>query len=95
MEEQNQHQLLMALKHPLRRDILRVMVERKTASPVQISEALRAPLSNVSYHVRVLACCEAVALARTQPVRGSVEHFYRVDIDEPWALAALGVGGDG
>lgn len=89
------NELLVALRHPLRRDILRAMIEKDPISPRQISDVLKEPLSNVSYHVRVLADCGAVALVDMTPVRGSMQHFYSPTIDEPWALAVLGLSGNG
>ena len=85
------NELLIALRHPLRRQILRTMATQDPISPRQISNELREPLSNVSYHVRVLADCGAVTLVDTEPVRGSMQHFYSPAIDEPWALAVLGL----
>ena len=85
------NELLIALRHPLRRQILRAMVEEDPISPRQIADVLKEPLSNVSYHVRVLADCGAVTLVDTAPVRGSMQHFYSPAIEEPWALAALGL----
>jgi hypothetical protein len=43
----------------------------------------------------VLADCGAVTLVDTAPVRGSMQHFYSPAIEEPWALAVLGVSEDG
>ena len=85
------NELLIALRHPLRRQILRTMAVKDPISPRQISDELREPLSNVSYHVRVLADCGAVTLVDTAPVRGSMQHFYATAIEEPWALAVLGL----
>ena len=89
------NELLIALRHPLRREILRAMIDQEPISPRQISDELRQPLSNVSYHVRVLADCGAVTLVDTAPVRGSMQHFYSPAIEEPWALAVLGLSDDG
>ncbi len=89
------NELLIALRHPLRRQILRAMAEQEPISPRQISDELRQPLSNVSYHVRVLADCGAVTLVGTAPVRGSMQHFYSPAIEEPWALAVLGLSENG
>jgi DNA-binding transcriptional ArsR family regulator len=89
------NELLIALRHPLRRQILRTMAAQDPISPRQISDELRQPLSNVSYHVRVLADCGAVALVDTAPVRGSMQHFYSPTIDEPWALEVLGLSENG
>jgi DNA-binding transcriptional ArsR family regulator len=88
------NELLIALRHPLRREILRAMAAHDPISPREIADELRQPLSNVSYHVRVLAGCGAVALVDTAPVRGSMQHFYSSRIDEPWALEVLGLGED-
>lgn len=89
------NELLIALRHPLRRQILRAMVKQNPLSPREISDELKEPLSNVSYHVRVLADCGAAALVDTTPVRGSMQHFYSPRIDEPWALAVLGLSENG
>jgi DNA-binding transcriptional ArsR family regulator len=94
-EQTDDNELLIALRHPLRRQILRTMAAQDPISPRQISDELREPLSNVSYHVRVLADCGAVTLVDTAPVRGSMQHFYSPTIDEPWALAVLGLSEDG
>lgn len=93
-EHTDDNGLLIALRHPLRRQILRAMAAQDPISPRQISDALRQPLSNVSYHVRVLADCGAVTLVDTAPVRGSMQHFYSPAIEEPWALAVLGLSGE-
>jgi DNA-binding transcriptional ArsR family regulator len=94
-EQTDDNELLIALRHPLRRQILRTMAAQDPISPRQISDELREPLSNVSYHVRVLADCGAVTLVDTAPVRGSMQHFYSPTIEEPWALAVLGLSEDG
>jgi DNA-binding transcriptional ArsR family regulator len=86
--------LLLALRHPLRREILRRMAGEKAVSPRQLANLLDRPLSNVSYHVRVLADCAAVTLVSTRPARGSMEHFYRGAIKAPWARQILGLDPD-
>lgn len=66
-----------ALNAPLRRRIMRALHDAGEArSPNELAEALDIPLSNVSYHVRVLKECHVLALTDTQQKRGSVEHFY-------------------
>jgi len=90
LNRSDDNDLLVALRHPLRRDILQEMADKKAISPREISSALHQPLSNVSYHVRVLAECAAVALVSTKPVRGSMQHFYRTAIEAPWARQVLG-----
>jgi DNA-binding transcriptional ArsR family regulator len=83
--------LLTALRHPLRRDILRQLAGEEALSPREIAGILDKPLSNVSYHVRVLADCDAVVLVRTRPAGGSMQHFYRSAIESPWAQLILGL----
>jgi DNA-binding transcriptional ArsR family regulator len=92
LDRSDDNDLLVALRHPLRRDILREMVGKEAISPREIAGTLGQPLSNVSYHVRVLADCAAVSLVRTRPVRGSMQHFYCVAIEAPWARQVLGLG---
>jgi hypothetical protein len=41
------------------------------------ADELKAPLSDVSYHVRVPRELGAIELVRTEPVRGAVAHYYR------------------
>lgn len=72
--------LLAALKHPLRRRILKLMLEHPDQvplSPRDLSRRLGQPLSNVSYHVRTLVAADALQLCDTEPVRGSVRHLYQ------------------
>jgi DNA-binding transcriptional ArsR family regulator len=88
--------LLSILQHPLRKRLLRFYVEAEgTLSPKELALLANDPkISNVGYHVRVLAEKGAVELVETQPRRGSVEHFYEATnlVDEvPWARAALGL----
>jgi DNA-binding transcriptional ArsR family regulator len=92
LNRSDDNDLLVALRHPLRRDILREMAGEEAISPREIAAALRQPLSNVSYHVRVLADCAAVSLVDTKPVRGSMQHFYRTAIEAAWAREVLGLG---
>ncbi len=81
--------LIKALGHPLRQRVLHALNEG-VASPSQLSKQLGEPLGNVSYHVKILAECEAIELVKTAPVRGAVEHFYRATTrpyftDEHWS----------
>ncbi|HET7508924.1 MAG TPA: helix-turn-helix domain-containing protein [Solirubrobacterales bacterium] len=68
---------LEAMRHPLRSRMLRLLVERGVMSPSELSAALEAELSNVSYHMHRLEELECAELVETRPVRGAVEHFYR------------------
>ncbi len=84
-----------ALAHPLRQQILGVMIQRPSnsgISPREISQELCVPLSNVSYHVRILALSGAITLRATRPARGSMQHFYSTSpsfMALPWVPAIL------
>lgn len=86
------HKLLIALRHPLRRAILREMRDGDPISPRELAERLGERLSNVAYHVRVLAQCGAVAPAGNKDVRGATQHFYRWSLEEEWAQEILNEG---
>jgi DNA-binding transcriptional ArsR family regulator len=81
--------LLVALGHPTRRQILREMAGGSPTSPRQVSARLEETLSNVSYHFRVLAEAGVIELLSTRPVRGSTQHFYGVALEAGWALELL------
>jgi len=99
MARDQEDALLKALGHPLRRALLRRYVESKAIDglgPKELALAEKAPLSNVSYHVRVLAEKGALEIVSEAPVRGSVAHFYKAtDLvkETPWVQATLGLEG--
>jgi DNA-binding transcriptional ArsR family regulator len=75
-------ELFAALSHPLRHKILAILLKsEEPLSPNLIGEALNEPVSNVSYHVRVLKDLGVIRLVDKQPAHGSVEHFYRLADD--------------
>ena len=71
--------LARANTHPLRISVLEVlsMDGGRTLSPSDLSYELRAPLSNVNYHVTELLHSGMIELASQRQVRGATEHFYR------------------
>jgi DNA-binding transcriptional ArsR family regulator len=69
-------QLVKALAHELRIEILTILNERM-ASPNELAKELDEGLSQVSYHVKVLKDYECIELVKTEPRRGAVEHYYR------------------
>ena len=69
-------QLVKALSHPLRADLLSTLSER-VASPRELAEEIGLEVSDVSYHVRELRKTRCIELVRTRRRRGAVEHFYR------------------
>lgn len=88
-ESSETNDLLLALRHPLRRRILHLLGGKEARSPRELADILEEPLSNLSYHVRVLADCGAVQLVGTQQVRGSTQHFYRSSVKSEWAKSVL------
>ncbi|HUC08194.1 MAG TPA: helix-turn-helix domain-containing protein [Solirubrobacterales bacterium] len=85
--------LFSALGHPMRRRILREMLDTgEEVSPRELAAVLSEQLSALSYHVRVLAECRALELVRTEQIRGSTQHFYRAIVKANWALSALEAG---
>jgi DNA-binding transcriptional ArsR family regulator len=92
LDRSDDNDLLVALAHPLRRDILREMIGEEAISPREISGTLDRPLSSVAYHVRVLAEHGVIALVDTKQVRGSMQHFYRSALEAPWAQQILELG---
>jgi DNA-binding transcriptional ArsR family regulator len=80
---------LTSLKHKLRRRILRVMVNGEPISPCELSGLLGQPLSNVSYHVRVLAECGLIEVVEERLVRGATKHLYRWAVDAEWVKKLL------
>jgi DNA-binding transcriptional ArsR family regulator len=87
--------LFAALAHPLRRKILRKMIEdEQETTPRDLARHLTESLGKLSYHVRVLARCGAIEPVRTEQVRGSTLHFYRAIVDARWARLVLEATGD-
>lgn len=84
-DSSDETKLLGALSNPLRRQILRRMRDGEALSPLQLAEEFDLPVSNIAYHVRVLAGCGAVRLVRVKPVRGALKHYYRSSLEPPWA----------
>lgn len=62
--------------HPLRAKCWVILAERP-ASPVELSRLFEVPVSKVSYHVRELRDAGVIELCKTEPRRGSMEHWYR------------------
>ena len=68
--------LAKALAHPLRVQLLAAL-NQKVASPNELAKQLDEPLTNVSYHVRMLHDLGCIELVDTVPRRGALEHYYR------------------
>lgn len=70
-------QMVRALAHPLRVEILRLL-EEGPSGPKRLSDRIGEPLGNVSYHTKVLHKCDCIELVETTPQGGAVEHIYRL-----------------
>jgi predicted transcriptional regulator len=65
-----------ALKHPLRQRLLPAFVANRPLSPKEASNLLNEPLSDVSYHVKVLADYGFLVLRARAQVRGALKSYY-------------------
>lgn len=75
--EEVDQQMVRALGHPLRVEILR-QLEEGPSGPKRLSDRIGEALCNVSYHMKVLRDCDCVELIDTIPARGAVEHIYEL-----------------
>jgi DNA-binding transcriptional ArsR family regulator len=81
--------VIKAIGHPLRWQMLEALNEGE-ASPAQLARRFGEPVNLVAYHMGILAKAGGVELVRTEPRRGSTEHFYRATMrpffaDREWA----------
>jgi DNA-binding transcriptional ArsR family regulator len=67
--------LVRALAHPMRVRILESL-QGRTASPTELAREFKESLGVVSYHANALLDVDCIEQVRTQPKRGTVEHFY-------------------
>lgn len=78
----------------MRRDLLRLLIERRELSPVEGARLLEDAIPNVSYHMRKLAERGAITLDRTEKRRGAAVHFYAPDLAVEqlrWVREAIGM----
>lgn len=68
--------LVSALSHPLRVHILDALSEA-TASPSDLAREVDLSVNYVAYHVNELEKLGYLELVKTEPRRGTVEHYYR------------------
>jgi DNA-binding transcriptional ArsR family regulator len=86
---------LKSLENATRCDLLRLVIKKKSLSPVKASSVLEKDISNLSYHMRELAKVGLIEGVHQRPVRGSVEHFYAATdaVKNPKVKAALRLRG--
>jgi DNA-binding transcriptional ArsR family regulator len=68
--------LVKAMAHPLRYQLL-LKLDRRVASPNELSKEVGASVGTVSYHIRLLEQMGFAELVDQKTRRGAVEHFYR------------------
>jgi len=77
MAEKVDQNMVRALAHPLRVEILR-QLEAGPSGPKRLSVRIGEPLGNVSYHTKVLLRCGCIEPVEVIPRRGAVEHIYKL-----------------
>jgi DNA-binding transcriptional ArsR family regulator len=82
----NSHYRRAALEHPLRREILRLMLDGAEAGPAEIAAELDRAPGRISYHLLVLFRRDALK-ARA---RGRRAALYRLSPEAHWARKMLG-----
>src|ERR1700744_899815 len=91
--------LVRALAHPMRVRILEAL-QGRTASPTELAREFLESLGVVSYHANALLEVECIEQVRTQPKRGTIEHFYTARPrsfigHQDWRRVPLSVRGGG
>lgn len=89
--------LIRGLNHAIRRQALRVLHASKTPmGPAQVDAKLelgnapKARLSQISYHMKTLAQLRIISLVDEQQVRGAMEHIYASEVaDDAWVRSML------
>ena len=71
------HELVRALSHPIRVNILEAL-QGRVASPSELSKEMDESLGVISYHTNTLVECGCLELVHTKPRRGALEHFFSV-----------------
>jgi DNA-binding transcriptional ArsR family regulator len=87
--QSKQGHLLEPISNQIRIDILR-MLNQEPASASDLAPRLREPVSNVSYHFKVLRNAGSIEAVRTERCRGALKTTYRATVPaqyttEEWA----------
>jgi predicted transcriptional regulator len=70
-------ELVHALSHPVRLEILEILRDR-VASPVEISEEIGQSQGVVAYHAGTLVRCGCLELVHSKARRGGIENFFAI-----------------
>jgi DNA-binding transcriptional ArsR family regulator len=71
------HEMVRALSHPIRLEILETLRGR-AASPFEISEEIGQSQGVVSYHACTLVRCGYLELVDSKAGRGGIENFFAI-----------------
>jgi DNA-binding transcriptional ArsR family regulator len=82
-----------AVMNPVRLRILLLATMTDEITPRAAASDLGIGLGRLSYHVRYLADLGALELSRTIPVRGALQHVYRLSPDARTFMEAAVRGG--
>ena len=83
-------ELIRALNHPIRRRILRLMLDRgQRLCATEIAAEFEMQLGDVSYHLVSLRDHRAVKPAGTKQVRGALQRFYEATIEDDPPIETL------
>lgn len=80
-------ELVKALSHPLRVEILETLRDR-IASPTELSREMDQRLGVISYHARTLVKCGCLELVHAERRQGTIESFFGITPRSP-----IGAGG--
>jgi DNA-binding transcriptional ArsR family regulator len=80
--------LISAVRHPTRRQILRRFVEDsgRCASTRELADALEQPVAQVCYHLTTLARCEILKLSRSgdRDAAGRPRYGWTLGVEPEW-----------
>lgn len=81
--------MVMAIAHPLRRRMLRMIVKHgEPLSPAQMAKEFDLPVGTITYHAKILWLVEAVEPIRARQVHGAAD-LYEVAIENDPPLETL------
>lgn len=92
MTDLQERELHQALRHPVRRELLRLCHDCGEVTVGEAAKTLRHPLYNVRYHINALSGCGALKQLGTTMVRGSEANLWGVTAlvkETNWILEAL------
>lgn len=65
-----------ALRHPLRRQLVLILLASQPLSPTEAARLVGEPLSSVAYHMKELVRFRFLVLDSSEAVRGTEKSFY-------------------